>query len=485
MGNEAKGSRATSLVKCPSGIEGLDEITRGGLPEGRPSLVCGGPGCGKTVLVMEFLINGARRFGEPGLFVSFEENASELAVNFAPMGFDLASLISDGALAISHVNLRQGENLEAGEFTLEGLFIRLATGIDRVGAQRVAIDGLEMLFAHMSRKDLLRAELGRLFEWLKDRGVTSVITGERGDDGLTRHGFEEYLSDCVLLLDHRVTDQISKRRLRVVKYRGSAHGKDEYPFLIGDTGITVLPISSVRLDHPASTDRVSTGVADLDAMLGGQGYFRGSSVLISGPARTGKSTLAAAFAAATCRRGEACLLLAFEESAGQIVRNMRSVGQDLQPWIDQGLLRIQAKRPTLFGLEEHLAAILTASGDLSPRAVIMDPITNFLGIGGLLEVKSMLTRVLDTFRSKGVTLLLTSLSHDIRLGQASETQVSSLMDTWIALDQLLGARALTRQLYLVKSRGMKHSHALRELVMSDEGLSLAPLDADKASQGAS
>jgi circadian clock protein KaiC len=465
--------RDSTVKKAPTGIDGLDAITHGGFPAGRPTLVCGGPGCGKTILAMEFLVRGALEFDEPGLFVSFEESIEDLYHNFRSFGFNLQSLVEQKKLFISHVKVSRTEIIESGEFTLDGLFVRLGHGIQQVGAKRVAIDTLESLFSHLADTNALRAEIARLFGWLKDKGMTSVITGEKGPPGeLTRNGLEEYVSDCVLTLDHRITDQISKRRLRVVKYRGSSHEKDEYPFLIGDTGFSALPISSVHLDHVVSSDRVTTGVPDLDAMLGGQGYFRGSTVLLSGAAGSGKSTLAASFAAATCERGESCLLLAFEESTGQLIRNMRSVGLDLEPWVEQGLLHIRASRPTLFGLEEHLVSIVSLGRRVAPRAVVLDPITNFLSAGSAWEVKALLTRVLDQFRALGATVLLTSLTPGSGTVEATETGLSSVMDTWIALDQQMTGHTRRCHLYVLKSRGMEHSHEMRELVMSSAGLSL-------------
>jgi len=474
---EPHDDRAVTITKAPTGIAGLDEITHGGLPAGRPTLVCGGPGCGKTILAMEFLVRGALEFGEPGLFVSFEESIDQLRLNFKALGFDLAELVGQKKLFITHVKLSRHEIVEAGEFTLDALFIRLEQAIQQVGAKRVALDTMETLFSCLSSSENLRSEIDRLFQWLKEKGVTSVITGERGTAALTRHGFEEYVSDCVLLLDHRISEQVSKRRLRVVKYRGSSHEMDEYPFLIGDTGFTVLPISSVHLDHVVGTDRVSTGVPDLDAMMGGQGYFRGSSILLSGGAGAGKSTMASAFAAATCERGEKCLFLAFEESAGQLVRNIRSVGIELQPWVDRGLLSIQARRPTLFGIEEHLMAIFRQTRQLEPKAVVIDPITNFLSIGAPREVKSLLTRVLDQLRGMGATVLLTSLTPNNGTVESSEAGMSSMMDTWIALNQKMNGNVRQCYLYVLKSRGMEHSREVRELDMSASGLSLRPCPA--------
>jgi circadian clock protein KaiC len=423
---------------------------------------------------MEYLLNGAQRFEEPGLFVSFEESPSQLRASFLPLGFDIEALEADDKLAISHLKLSAGEVTEAGGFSLDGLFVQLEQGIARIGAKRVVLDTLESLFSNLSDSERLRAEMARLLDWLKARDVTVVVTGERGTAELTRHGFEEYVSDCVLLLDHRISNQISKRRLRIVKYRGSAHGKDEYPFLITDSGFSVLPITSVKLDYAVGERRVSTGIDDLDVMLGGAGYFEGSTVIATGPAGTGKSTLAAAFAAATCARGEPCLYLAFEESADQLVRNMRSVGIDLGPPIAAGLLHILAFRPTLYGIEEHLVTILGQAQQHRPRTVVMDPVTNFLSIGGTSEVKSMLTRVLDLFRGSGTTMLLTSLTSS-GAPTATETEISSLMDTWIVVGRQRHGNAYHRRLHVLKSRGMDHSHAIRELDLSSDGISLRPL----------
>jgi circadian clock protein KaiC len=475
--NNLSDAQSGMIAKAPTGIAGLDDITHGGLPAGRTTLVCGGPGCGKTVLAMEFLVRGALEFGEPGLFVCFEESTDDLYRNFKSLGFDLEALVEEKKLAISHIKLSRSEIVEAGEFTLDGLFIRLDHAMKQIGAKRVALDTMETLFSSLSSTEWLRSELARLFEWLKDKAVTTVITGERGAADLTRHGFEEYVSDCVLLLDHRISEQVSKRRLRVVKYRGSSHDMDEYPFLIGDTGFTALPISSVHLDHAVGTERVSTGVPDLDAMMGGSGYFRGSSILLSGGAGAGKTTLASAFAASTCKRGESCIFFAFEESADQILRNMSSVGIDLQPFVDNGLLSIQARRPTLFGIEEHLMAVVKQAKRLTPKAVVIDPITNFLSIGAAWEVKSLLTRVLDLLRGMGATVLLTGLTPGDGSVEKSEVGMSSMMDTWVALNHRMNGNVRQGYLYVLKSRGMAHSREVRELTLSASGVSLRTLPA--------
>lgn len=472
------------LPKCSTGIAGLDEITGGGLPKGRPTLVCGGPGCGKTVLAMEFLVRGALEHGEPGLFVSFEESPEDLCSNFASLGFDLKTLIEKNLFCILYAKPSQEEIVETGEFSLDGLFIRLEQGISRVGAKRVVLDTLEVLFSVLSNTRILRGEIAHLFGWLKEKGVSSVITAERSSGELTRHGFEEYVSDCVILLDHRVNEQISKRRLRIVKYRGSAHSKDEYPFLIGEQGFSVLPITSVKLDYQVGSERTTTGVPDLDEMLDGLGLYRGSSTMITGAAGTGKTTLGAAFAAATCQRGESCLLFTFEESVGQLIRNMKTAGVDLQPWIDKGLLHIQAARPSLYGLEEHLIAILNEVQKHQPKAVVIDPITNFLGVGAVAEIKSMLTRALDQLRSTNTTILLLSLVAEDSDVYSSDTEISSLMDTWISVNRQRTGNTYRNQLHIIKSRGMDHSRDVLELRFSAEGISLRPLgDGDKHSQG--
>lgn len=467
----ARASKLPILQKCPTGIRGLDEITSGGLPQGRPTLVAGAAGCGKTLLAMEFIVRGIAQFGEPGVFMAFEETADELASNVASLGFDLNALIRRKQLAIDWVRVERSEIEETGEYSLDGLFVRLASMIDEVGARRVAIDSIEALFAGLRDEGILRAELRRLFRWLKDQGVTAIITGEQGKGSLTRHGLEEYVSDCVIYLDHRVVDQIATRRLRVVKYRGSTHGTDEYPTLIDEHGLTVLPVSSLGLDYAVSSERVSTGIDGLDRMLGG-GYYRASSVLVSGTAGTGKSSVATAFADRACRDGRRCLYVAFEEAPAQIVRNMASIGYDLDKWVRKGLLRFHAVRSTLYGLEQHLAGLHKQVAEFQPAALVMDPITNLTAVGDEREVKSMLIRVIDFAKGLGITALFTSLTSDGRSDEQSEVGVSSLMDTWLLLRNLENAGERNRLLFILKSRGMAHSNQVREFILSDHGIRL-------------
>jgi circadian clock protein KaiC len=465
-------SEDRSLPKAATGITGLDEVTGGGLPRGRPTLVSGRAGCGKTLLGVEFLVRGATRFGEPGVFMAFEETAEELAQNVRSLGFDLDQLVARKQLLIDYVRVERSEIEETGEYDLEGLFIRLGHSIDTIGAKRVVLDTVETLFTGLSNTAVLRSELRRLFRWLKDRGVTAVITGERGDGTLTRHGLEEYVSDCVIVLDHRVTEQLSTRRLRVVKYRGSVHGTNEYPFLIDEDGISVLPITSLGLKHEVSAERVSTGVPRLDAMLGGAGVYRGSSVLISGTAGCGKTSLAAHFADAACRRGERCLYFAFEESESQIVRNMRSIGIDLLPWLKQGVLRLHARRPTAFGLETHLASLHKLVNEFEPRIVIMDPITTFLKAGTHAEAEGMLMRLIDFLKARQVTAIFTSLTLGGGAQEETEVGISSLTDTWLLLRDIELGGERNRAMYVLKSRGMAHSNQIREFLLTDHGVEL-------------
>ncbi|HEY2560049.1 MAG TPA: circadian clock protein KaiC [Caldimonas sp.] len=467
----SEGTEAVAIAKAPTGIDGLDEITSGGLPRGRPTLVIGGPGCGKTMLAAEFIVRGAMRFGEPGVFMMFEETADELAANVRSLGFDLDKLIRQKKVALDHVRVERSEIEETGQYDLEGLFIRLGHAIESVGAKRVVLDTLEALFSGLSDHAVLRAELRRLFRWLKDRGMTAVITAERGAETLTRYGLEEYVADCVILLDHRVTDQISTRRLRVVKYRGSPHGTNEYPFLIGAGGIVVLPITSLRLEHAAPTERVPTGIARLDEMLDGKGFYRDSSVLVSGAPGTGKSSLAARIAAAACARGERVLLFSYEESAGQLVRNMRSIGIDLERWLKKGLLRIHASRPTLQGLEQHLVLMYDAVRGFGPAVVVVDPISNLTLQAEDAGLKPTLMRLIDFLKQSHVTAIFTSLIGDAAIAE-TEIGVSSLMDAWLLLSNLEANGERTRALQVVKSRGMPHSNVIREFVFSDRGIDL-------------
>jgi circadian clock protein KaiC len=467
--------KGPALEKTPSGINGLDEITHGGLPRGRPTLICGATGCGKTLMSMEFLVRGATQFNEPGVFIAFEETPEELAQNVRSLGFDLEKLVADKKIAVDYVHVERTEIEETGEFDLEGLFLRLGMAIDEVGAKRVVLDTIENLFGGFANALILRSELRRLFRWLKDRGVTAIITAERGEGTLTRNGIEEYVSDCVILLDHRVNEQVSTRRLRIVKYRGSTHGTNEYPFLIDEHGISVLPLTSMGLNHAASKERIPTGVPALDAMLGGEGYYRGSSILISGTAGTGKTSLAAHFANATCERGERCLYLAFEESPKQLARNMRTIGIDLEPWMKKGLLHIEASRPSLHGLEMHLVRMHKQVAKFKPAVVIIDPISNLVTAGTQIDTEAMLVRLIDFLKTSGVTALFTNLTTGGNAWEKTDVGVSSLIDTWILLRDIELGGERNRGLYVLKSRGMKHSNQIREFLITPHGIALEPV----------
>jgi circadian clock protein KaiC len=461
-----------NLLKSPTGIQGFDEITCGGLPTGRPTLICGSAGCGKTLFGMEFIVRGALEFNEPGVFMSFEETNEELTQNVASLGFDLDYLSKQKKIILDHVHLERSEIEETGEYDLEGLFIRLGYAIDSIGAKRVVLDTIESLFAGLPNQLILRAELRRLFRWLKSKGVTSIITGERGEATLTRQGLEEYVSDCVIILDHRVTEQTSTRRLRVVKYRGSIHGTNEYPFLIDEHGFSILPVTSLGLKHNISNERISSGIMALDKMLEGKGYFRGSTVLISGSAGVGKTSIASHFANAACRRGERVLYFCFEESPNQLMRNMLSIGINLNTWVKKGLLQFQATRPTFYGLEMHLAATHKAVNDFKPQIVIMDPINAFIVGEKDIEVKIMLMRIVDYLKSNQITALFTSLtSSDSNLEQ-TDVGISSLIDTWLLLRDIELSGERNRRMYVLKSRGMAHSNQIREFILTNQGVEL-------------
>ena len=460
-------SKSAALAKVPTGINGFDEITGGGLPKGRPTLVCGGPGCGKTLFALQFLVGGAAE-GESGVFVTFEETEDDLLKNAASLGYDVPGLIARKRLALEYIRVERSEIEETGEYDLAGLFIRLDHAIRSIGARRIVLDTIESLFAGLSNAGVLRAELRRLFAWLKDRGITAVITGERGTDTLTRQGLEEYVSDCVIFLDHRVTDQISTRRLRVVKYRGSSHGTNEYPFLIDRRGIAVLPVTSLQLMHRATSERISTGLPWLDEMFGGKGFFRTSSVLLSGGAGAAKTTLAAYFLDAACRRGERALCFQFEESPSQYVRNMQSVGLNLDRWIKKGLLRIHAARPTLYGLEFHLATMHREVEDMAPSVVVVDPLSSFIG-ASFDEVNSMVMRLIDYLKGQGITGLFTHLIPGTGATDEVQVGVSSLIDTWVLLRNAPPGEQGGRHLSILKSRGMWHSAERRSFALTGRG----------------
>ena len=473
--------RRGQLQKCLTGIKGFDEITEGGLPKDRITLICGSTGSGKTLLGIDFLINGATNYNEPGLFMSFEESEDELYKNVASLNLDLKGLVSQKKIGLEYVLLERRDIQEKGEFNLEGLFIRLEHAIDSIGAKRVVLDSIESLFAGVTDAGILRLEIKRLFRWLKQKQVTSIITGEQGQGTFTRHGLEEYISDCIILLDNRVREQISTRRIRVIKYRGSNHGTNEYPFVIDKDGLSVIPITSAGLDQPGTSEKVSTGIASLDKLYKGKGYTRGSTILASGTAGTGKTSLAVAFAAASCKRKERCLFLSYEESPGQLIQNMRSIGFDLEPMVKKGLLKIVSTRPSFFGLEMHLLDLYKLLADFKPKAVVIDPLTSLLGQGNVLEIQSMLTRMIDALKSKGITGFFTSLvSSNAQNDTSGEIGVSSLIDTWIVVRELEeneGKRRV-RGLYVVKSRGTGHSSDVHKLILDDDGIALVSMDLD-------
>jgi circadian clock protein KaiC len=466
------GAKRKVLPKSPTSIQGLDEITSGGLPTGRPTLVCGGAGCGKTLFAMEFLVRGATMYNEPGAFFSFEETENELTSNVASLGFDLDALVKRKKIWLEHIHVDRSELEEGGEFDLEGLFVRIHLAIETIGAKRVVLDTIESLFSELPNPQILRAELRRLFGWLKRKGVTTIITAERGNGSLTRQGMEEYVSDCVILLDHRVNDQSSIRRLRIVKYRGSTHGTNEYPFLIDEDGFSVLPVTSLGLNYFSSQERISSGIPRLDTMLSGKGYFRGSTVLVSGTAGTGKTSIAAQFVAAACTRGERVLFFTFEESPSQLIRNMRSVGINLEPFVKNGLLLFQATRPTLYGLETHLSTCIKMVNKFKPNVVVLDPINAFVMGDNQTEVKTMLLRLVDFFKMKRITAFCTSLTSGDANIEQTDMYVSSLIDTWLLLRDIEIGGERNRGLYVLKSRGMAHSNQIREFRLTSHGIEL-------------
>lgn len=467
-------SQNPQLPKCPTGIQGLDEITGGGLPKGRPTLICGTAGCGKTLFGVEFLVRGATQYDEPGVLMSFEETAAEITQNVTSLGWNLTELINEGKILIDQVYIEASEIEETGEYDLEALIIRLGYAITKIGAKRVLLDTIEVLFAGLSNANIVRAELRRLFRWLKTQGVTALITGERGEHSLTRQGLEEYVSDCVIKLEQRTVEELATRTVQIVKYRGTRHSNNEYPFLIEEKGISVLPITSLKLDHAVSNERISTGITQLDEMFGGQGYYRGSSILTTGKSGTGKTTLAAYFAQATCLRGERCLYLATEESPQQILRNLASIDLHLAPYVEQGLLKFDAVRPTNYSLEMRLFKIHRWIEDFEPSAIVIDPMSNLILSGSLIETQSFFTRLIDYLKSKKITVFLTDLTPGDTDSnhEGTEIRVSSLMDSWLELQTIKVNGERNRILYVLKSRGMMHSNQVREFIVTSQGVNL-------------
>ena len=482
---ETQNTSPRGLQKCPTGIKGFDEITEGGLPKNRTTLLCGGPGSGKTLLGIDFLVKGANGYDEPGVFLSFEETKDELYTDVASLNLNLRELVSKKKIQIEHVLLER-KDVEENDFNLEGLLVRLEHAIDSIGAKRVVIDSIESPFAGITDTGILRLEIKRLFRWLKEKQVTAIVTGEPGPSFYTRHGLEEYISDCIILLDNRVKEQIAIRRIRVIKYRGSRHGTNEYPFVIDNHGLSVIPITSAGLDQPGTSKKVSTGIPSLDKLFWGKpGYTRGSTVLASGTAGTGKTSLTAAFAIDSCKRGERCLFYSYEESSGQLIQNMSSIGIHLEPWVKQGLLKIVAVRPSFFGLEMHLLDLYKLVSSFKPKTVIIDPLTSLIGEGDEREIRSMITRMIDLLKSKIITTFFTSLvSSSADNDTSGEIGVSSLIDTWIVVRELEedAGRKRTRGLFIVKSRGTGHSSDVHKLILSDEGISLVTMDANANQQ---
>ncbi len=460
------------LPKTLTGIEGLDVITMGGLPKARASLVCGGTGSGKTLLAMEFLLRGAMQYNEPGVFMSFEESANDLIANTASIGFDLQELITGKKVVVDFVYIEPEEIVEAGEYNLDALFIRLGAAIDSIGAKRVVLDTIESLFSSLPNPAILRTELRRLFRWIKEKGVTALITGEGGTNTLSLQGIEEYVSDCVINLSISIEDRVASRRLRIVKYRGSSHGSNEYPFVIDNEGISLIPITSSRLEHNVSKARVSSGIQRLDAMLGGEGFFQGSVIMISGTSGTGKTTFMSHFADAACRRSERVVYFSFEESPDQIIRNMSSVGLNLDQWVKKGLLFMESRRPTQCGLDMHLVLALKVIAEHTPKVIIMDPVTSFDDIANTSDVKRVLMMFVDYMKSLGITTMFGSLTPSGLPAEVSAVNISSFIDSWILLRDLENNGERNRGIYILKSRGMSHSNQVREFLISDKGVDI-------------
>jgi len=473
--------KGKKLLKSPTGIEGFDEITEGGLPKNRTTLVSGNAGSGKTLFGIDFLIKGATAFNEPGVLMSFEETEDELFTDVSSLNMNLQGLVSQKKIVLQHVILER-KDIQETDFNLEGIFVRLEEAIDSIGARRVVLDSIESIFAGITDLGILRVEIKRLFRWLKEKQVTAIVTGEPGQSStFTRHGLEEYVSDCIILLDNRVRDQIATRRIRIIKYRGSKHGTSEYPFVIDDDGLSVIPITSAGLEQAGTSTRVSTGIPSLDKLFRGKGYTKNSTILASGTAGSGKTSFAGAFAIESCKRGERCLFFSYEESAGQLTQNMSSINIDFAPWIKKGLLKIVALRPSFLGLEMHLLNVYKLLDSFKPTAVVIDPLSSLVGEGNEREVSSMITRMIDLFKSNNITAFFTSLvSGTFQSNPSGEIGVSSLIDTWITVRMAEDKEGLkrTREVFIVKSRGTNYNGDVHKFILSDNGIILTPNDSN-------
>jgi len=458
-----------TIPKTATGIPGLDQILNGGLPKGRVTLVVGNSGTGKTLLGIEFLVNGIRQHDENAILVTFEESASKVTENVSSLGFDLNNLQDDGKLTVMAFKVDLPEK-NRGYFDFSPLLVLLEEAIVCIGAKRVVLDTIELLFGAYSDQTTARIELVKLMRWLEDRGVTAIITGESGNNALTRFGIEEYVSDCVIVLDHRVREEISTRLLRVMKYRGSVHGTNEYPFLIAKNGFIVLPVSSLSLDYAVSRERVSVGVPELDEMLSG-GPYRGSTTLVTGVSGTGKTSVAMSMVNAACARGERSLVLLYEESAFQLERDMGSIGINLKRWTDSGMLKIWASRPLEYGLENHLAIFINMLESFKPAIVAIDGLTAFSRGGFDPDVFIFITRKIGILKARGITTVLTTLKKDVE-DESSSLHISSLTDTGILLRNIEKNGERNRLLAVTKSRGTAHSNQLREFTLSSDGIRL-------------
>ena len=467
-----KGKVKSSSDIVSTGVKGLDDVLGGGIPQGHAMLLVGKPGTGKSILSMEYLLHGIELHKENGVYISFEESEKQIISNAASFGWKFEEMVKKNKLAISYIDMQPEQMRTVGDYDLSALILRVKGAIKKVNARRVVIDGINNLLSTFDDERIIRSDLLRLIREIKEVNATIFITGERGHDSWSKMGFEEYLADGLMHLDNRTDGNYQTREIQVVKCRGINHYTGKSPFIINSEGMSIRPLITADFDYKVLKSRVSTGIADIDNMLGGKGLYRGSTVYITGPSGAGKTSISSSFANGACSRGERALFLAFEESSDQIIRNMKSIGLSLDKWVNEKLLYFYTARATTNSLEGHLDNIMTMVREVEPTCVVLDPISAFRPIANENETKLMLIRLNDYLRARKITTVFTALSSDGEYSEHADVQLSSIADTWIVVRIMDYKGERNNVMQLMKSRGMSHSRQMKEMYFTGNGLKL-------------